>query len=468
MKADLLEKLVYKSRECSKGKHLPDFQMKSLSPTADETTCLLKKSSQKIFFMKGISSHHPRKKRAEKFLYAIFNTANAALGTGVLGFPFAYRQSGLILGLLITIWSAGLMGYCLTVILRCARNYEGESYQQMVLMMYGRNAERLLISMIIFIQFMCGIAYVLVINSQVYYFVQSYKSLLANYPFIMTITIALAFPPSQFRCIDSLGSTSMVGVAAVIFFVVVIIVHAFLGPLSDDVNLFEQEPRAIQTIPIVFFAIFCHITIIPATAQLGEYWPSKTRPGKTRYKSLVSACVLIMALCTLMYAPTGIAGYLLFGSETKGNVLENLGSGIDISISRVCMIVTTFASLPVTTMLTRGACFDLFRIPNDIETLKIRDITIFNIIFYGLTLLVSIILRHFDQGIDFVMAIVGSTSGVSIQVGFPALFLWTMGKRVKSVVLIILSICLGFSGLFTTIVLAACGRNTSGFCTFAA
>jgi len=219
---------------------------------------------------------------------------------------------------------------------------------------------------------------------------------------------------------------------------------------------------------MVFFAIFCHITIVPATAQLGEYWPSKTRPGKTRFKSLVSVCVLIMALCTLMYAPTGIAGYLLFGSETKGNVLENLGRGIDISISRVCMIVTTFASLPVTTMLTRGAIFDLFRIPNEIETLRMRDISIFNIIFYGLTFLVSMILRHFNQGIDFVMSIVGSTSGVSIQVGFPALFLWTMGKRVQSVVLLILSIGLGLSGLFTTIVLAACGSNKSGFCSFAA
>jgi len=354
------------------------------------------------------------------------------------------------------------------VILRCARNFEGESYQQMVLLMYGRNAERCLISMIIFIQFMSGIAYMLVIDSQVHYFVQSYTSFLAGYPCIMTITVAFAFPPSQFRCIDSLGSTSMVGVFAVIFFVVVIIVHAFLGPLSEDVNLFEHEPRAIQTIPIVFFAIFCHITIVPATAQLGEYWPSKTKPGKTRFKSLVSVCVLIMALCTLMYAPTGVAGYLLFGSETQGNVLENLGAGIDISISRVCMIVTTFASLPITTMLTRGACFDLFRIPNEIETLRMRDITIFNAIFYGLTLLVAIILRYFHQGIDFVMSIVGSTSGVSIQVGFPAIFLWTMGKRVKSVVLLVLSIGLGLSGLFITIVLAACGNKKSGFCSFAA
>jgi len=469
MKAALLDKIIVKSSEFSKQKNYLACERKSVSPTmTGETMCLLSTNAPKIFFMKGISSQHSRKQRAGKFLYSIFNTANAALGTGVLGFPFAYRQSGLILGILITIGSAGLMGYCLTVILRCARQFEGESYQQMVLLMYGRNAEQCLISMIIFINFMSGIAYLLVINSQVFYFVERNNSFLASYPFIMTIAVALAVPPSQFRCIDSLGSTSMVGVTAVMFFVAVIIVHGFLDPHAEDVSLFDLEPRAIQTIPIVFFAIFCHITIVPATAQLGQYWPSKTRPGKTRFKSLVTACVLIMTLCMLMYAPTGIAGYLLFGSETKGNVLENLGRGLDISISRVCMVVTTFASLPVTTILTRGASFDLLKIPNDIETLRMRDITIFNAAYYGLTLFIAMILRHFNQGIDFVMSIVGSTSGVSIQIGFPALFLWTMGKRVKSVVLLTLGVGLGLSGLFTTIVLAACGNNKSGFCSFTA
>jgi len=42
-----------------------------------------------------------------------------------------------------------------------------------------------------------------------------------------------------------------------------------------------------------------------------------------------------MGLCTIAYAPTEIAGYLLFGESTQGNVLSNLGSGLDVIISRV-------------------------------------------------------------------------------------------------------------------------------------
>jgi amino acid permease len=450
----------------TKHKHYLECKSESVSPTT-EITALLSTNSNKIFYMKGISSSYSRKKRIGKFLWAIFNTASTALGTGMLSFPYAYRQSGLIFGIVITFGSAGLILYCLTVILRCSRKFDGDSYQQMVLFLYGRTAERCLISMIIFINVMFGIAYVLVINSQVFYFIYSKHSVFAR-PLIMPTAVALAIPFSQFRSINSLNSNSIVGLIAVLFFVVVIIFLALRNPRKDDLRVFNVKPRAVQTIPIVFFAIFCHVTVIPATAQLGAYWPSKARPGKTSFKSLVSVCVFVVTLCTLINTSTGIAGYLLFGSKTKGNVLENLGRGVDVSVSRVCMILTSFANLPVTAILNRGASFDLFRLPNDIKTLRIRDITIYNVIYYGLILLVAMLIQYFNQGIDFVMSVAGSTSGVAMQIGFPSLFLWTMGERTKSVVLFILSICLGFSGLFITVVLAGCGNNKLGICAFAA
>jgi len=423
--------------------------------------------SPRIFFMKGISSPHPRPKRAGKFLWAVFNTANAALGTGVLGFPYAYRQSGWLLGLLITIGSAFLLGYCMTIILKCARNYDGVSYQDMVLRMYGNRAKNCLIWMIFFINFMCGTAYLLVINSEVSYFIGENHKFYSSYVFIMAAASVLALPLSQYRSIDSLGSTSMVGVTAVLFFVIVIIDHAFRDPMAKDAVMFVLEPRALQTVPIVFFAIFCHITVVPATAQLMEYWPSKTHPGKTRFKSLVSVCVFVMALCFFLYGPAGLSGYLLFGTGTSQNVLENLGKGYDIAISRACMIITTFASLPVTTMINRGAFFDLIGVPNEIETMRLWDITVFNIFYFVLTAIIAVGLKYFDQGIGFVMSIVGATSGVAIQVGFPALFSWTMGNRIQSIVLMCLGGFISVSGLFITIILAVCGDKTSGYCAFA-
>jgi len=345
--------------------------------------------------------------------------------------------------------------------------YDGVSYQDMVLRMYGNRAKNLLIWLIFFINFMCGTAYLLVIHSEVSYFIGDNNKFYSSYVFIMIAACVLALPLGQFRSIDSLGSTSMIGVIAVLFFVITIILHAFEDTMAKDAVMFDLQPRALQTVPIVFFAIFCHITVIPATAQLMEYWPSKTHPGKTRFKSLVSVCVSVMALCFFLYGPAGLSGYMLFGTHTNQNVLENLGKGYDIVISRGCMIITTFASLPVTTMLNRGAMFDLIGIPNDIETLRLWDITIFNIAYFVITAVIAIGLKYFDQGIAFVMSIVGATSGVAIQVGFPALFSWTMGNRIQSVVLLCTAGFISVSGLFITIILAVCGDNTSGYCAFA-
>jgi len=425
-------------------------------------------NSPRIFFMKGISSPHSRKIRAGKLGFAVFNTANAALGTGVLGFPYAYRQSGLLLGLLITVGSCLLLGYCMAIILRCARKYDGASYQSLVFQMYGNGAGNALIWMIYFFNFMSGTAYLLVINSQVSYFIgPNNHNFYSSYVFIMSAAAFLSLPLSQFRSIDSLGRTSFIGVTAVLFFVVVIVVHVICDPKADDFVMISLKPRALQTVPIVFFAIFCHITIVPATAQLLDYWPSKTNPGKIRFKSLVCVCISVMALCFLFYGPAGLSGYLLYGTETKQNILDNLGKSIEISISRVCMMVTTFASLPITTMLNRGAIFDLLNLPNEIESMRMWDITLFNVSNLLLTAAIAMGLKYFKQDIGFVISIVGATSGVAIQVGFPACFSWTMGNRFISVLLMLIAIFIGLSGLFITIILAICEDRTTGYCIFA-
>lgn len=322
--------------------------------------------------------------------------------------------------------------------------------------------------MIFFINFMCGTAYLLVIYSQVHFFLDTkIHAFYSSYVFIMIAAAVLALPLAQFRSIDSLGSTSMIGVIAVLFFVVVLISHAAIDKRATDSVPYVLEPRALQTVPIVFFAIFCHITVVPATAQLVDYWPSKTHPGKIRFKSLVCVSVLVMMLCFFFYGPAGLSGYLLFGNATSQNVLDNLGNGIEIGVSRGCMITTTFASLPITTTLNRGATFDLLGLPNEISTLRLWDITFFNITYLALTAAVAIILQYTDQGIGFVMAIVGSTSGVAIQVGFPALFSWTMGKHVTGLVLMVIAVFIGVSGLFITITMAICGDRRSGYCSFA-
>lgn len=43
---------------------------------------------------------------------AVFNLANAAIGAGVLGFPYAFKQSGLVFGPLLAL-GFGILMYAL-------------------------------------------------------------------------------------------------------------------------------------------------------------------------------------------------------------------------------------------------------------------------------------------------------------------------------------------------------------------
>lgn len=59
----------------------------------------------------------------------VFNMCNAAIGSGVLSFPFAFRQTGVVGGLIltITIWSIEVAVLCMLI--RAAEKYKTKSYQ---------------------------------------------------------------------------------------------------------------------------------------------------------------------------------------------------------------------------------------------------------------------------------------------------------------------------------------------------
>merc|ERR1711979_161035 len=88
---------------------------------------------------------------------------------------------------------------------------------------------------------------------------------------------------------------------------------------------FRFEPCIAQSIPIVCFALMCHLTVVPATGGLQEYWPSINNPGYTRFRKLVSISVSVIVLCFTLYFPTGFFGYHTFGVQTKQDILDNFG-----------------------------------------------------------------------------------------------------------------------------------------------
>ena len=118
------------------------------------------------FFMRGLSTARaPR--RLKQLMFAIFNCTNAAVGSGILAFPRAYRLSGWALGLLFTLAAVSINLYTLLTVLRCARLVGCNSYPATISKLYGPKARRAIeISVFVFC-FSVNLSYLLVVGDMV-------------------------------------------------------------------------------------------------------------------------------------------------------------------------------------------------------------------------------------------------------------------------------------------------------------
>ena len=62
------------------------------------------------------------------FAGAVSNLANAAVGAGVLAFPVAFMYCGLVLGIIVSLFFALLMGFTLHILAVAADASKADSY----------------------------------------------------------------------------------------------------------------------------------------------------------------------------------------------------------------------------------------------------------------------------------------------------------------------------------------------------
>jgi len=385
--------------------------------------------------MKGKSSMHSRTKRLLKFSFAVFNVCNAAMGAGILAFPYAFRQSGWIMGVLITLACAAVLCYSLTVILRSARKHRGRSYQDLVLIQFGPRWRNLLLVVMMTYAFFACVGYLLIISSQVYAFVvdAAPNSIVANKNLLVAIAAVAVSPLSFLRDMSALGPASFIGVLAVVYAVALVIYYGAENMhYHKDFPEFKWTFAIFQSIPIIAFALMCHLTVIPATigTDLQPYWPSLNNPSYPRYRTLVYICIFVITICFTLYIPMGIFGIFCFGEYVSEDILDNFGTQVsddqvpilsnsfDVKIGRLCMALTTALGFPVLTLIARKAMYDALQWKG---VVKMKEHVIVTVLFIGGTACIAIVINIANLGIGWIMGFIGSTAAVSVQFVFPAL-----------------------------------------------
>lgn len=100
------------------------------------------------------------------------NLANAAIGAGVLAFPLAYQEAGIVLGPLLTVAFGTILGYTLHIIASAAdvarkRTGNAGSYQEIVKTLLGPTAENAIIILQVVYLTGCNVCMLMIICDQV-------------------------------------------------------------------------------------------------------------------------------------------------------------------------------------------------------------------------------------------------------------------------------------------------------------
>jgi len=430
--------------------------------------------------MRGLSTSHPRSLRARKFFTAVFNVANAAVGSGILAFPYAYACAGYGMAIIITIFAVIINIFTLLIILRTARKHHVVNYQDVVCILFGDSARKVLVWMSIVFCLLVNISYTLVVSSMLEKFFDSwFGGILSNKYFLMSFFSLLVAPLSFVRSVDFLGPTSMLGVTAVLFTVGVLVYHGSNvspdeGAPKSELTAFNLKLKAFQAIPLIMFSLMCHLTVTPACANLAEYWPSLHSEGRVRMKTLAALVVAVMLLCGILYTPAGLFGYFLFGDNVKSDVLDSFDAvtyfqpghngpfeivkaTVDVKIARVCMALTTGLGYPVMVYVARITIFDVVGESDYMSRKYVLITTAYLFSALGL----SIFCQAVGLDLGFVMSIVGSTAGATIQLVFPALMLLHEKKLFLGYGLLVVSVLMVVLGLFVTIANVACDANST-------
>ena len=160
--------------------------------------------------------------RRASVLSTACNLINCAIGTGVLGVPFAIRQTGAVLGAATLCVVASISLFTLNVLCRGARVYRAQSYQELVRKSIGRVASHAVSLIFVVCIFGTCVACTIVaadafteVNTRCF---GSNFPILTNRELIVSATsVGIALPLSLLRSVEQMTFASAFSVLALMY-----------------------------------------------------------------------------------------------------------------------------------------------------------------------------------------------------------------------------------------------------------
>ncbi|KAJ5614341.1 hypothetical protein N7528_007995 [Penicillium herquei] len=349
---------------------------------------------------------------------AFMNMANSIIGAGIIGQPYALRQAGMTMGIVLLTALTITVDWTIRLIVVNSKLSGADSFQATMQYCFGRTG--LIAISVAQWAFAFGgmVAFCIIVGDTIPQVLGALFPSLREMSFLWLLTdrravivlfvLGISYPLSLYRDIAKLAKASALALVSMIIIVVTVITQGFRVPAESRGEVKSHlliNSGFFQAVGVISFAFVCHHNSLLIYGSLKR--PTLDRFATvTHYSTGVS---LIMCLAM------GIAGFLSFGSKTQGNVLNNFPSdNILVNIARLCFGLNMLTTLPLEAFVCRSVMTTYYFPDEPFNPHR-------HLIFTTALVVTSMVLALITCDLGSVFELIGATSAAALAYIFPPL-----------------------------------------------
>ncbi|KAB2570037.1 Vacuolar amino acid transporter 2 [Lasiodiplodia theobromae] len=288
---------------------------------------------------------------------AFMNMANSIIGAGIIGQPYAFKQAGLLTGILLLVVLTVTVDWTIRLIVVNSKLSGANSFQATVQHCFG-NSGLIAISVAQWAFAFGGmIAFCIIVGDTIPHVMEALFPSLPDTPFLWLLTdrravivffiLGISYPLSLYRDIAKLAKASTLALISMLIIIVAVLTQGPRVPQDMKGQIRGSliiNDGVFQAVGVISFAFVCHHNSLLIYGSLKK--PTLDRFSKvTHFSTTVS-----MIACLLM----ALAGYLTFGDKTQGNVLNNFPTNnVLVNVARLCFGLNMLSTLPLEAFVCR-------------------------------------------------------------------------------------------------------------------
>ncbi|KAK2756545.1 hypothetical protein FQN54_005438 [Arachnomyces sp. PD_36] len=283
------------------------------------------------------------------WISCVINLVNTIVGAGVLAMPLALSHMGITLGVLVIIWSGVTAGFGLYLQTRCAKYLDRGSASFFALSQITYPNAAVIFDAAIAIKcFGVGVSYLIIIGDLMPGVIRGFGGdapgldFLVDRHFWVTAFMLVVIPLSFLRRLDSLKYTSVIALISIGYLVILVVAHFIKGDTMagrGPIRVFQWEsPIAmLSSFPVIVFAYTCHQNMFSVLNEIRDN-------SHFRTTSVVGASIGSAASTYILVA---ITGYLSFGNNVGGNIINAYPPSATSTIGRAAIVILVMFSYPL-------------------------------------------------------------------------------------------------------------------------